>query len=109
MTGNRDMECPRLSRPLEAPSSAKFVPARLTALVGAWKLPCAVRGPRTQQRGETLMEYRSLGGTGLRVSALGFGCGNIGGLLIRGSVAERERAVARAIELGINYFDTAAS
>src|SRR6058998_3151527 len=55
------------------------------------------------------MEYRSLGGTGLRVSALGFGCGNIGGLLIRGSVAERERAVARAIELGINYFDTAAS
>ncbi|OLB09990.1 MAG: hypothetical protein AUG14_03565 [Candidatus Rokubacteria bacterium 13_1_20CM_2_68_19] len=55
------------------------------------------------------MEHRSLGGTGLRVSALGFGCGNIGGLLIRGSVAERERAVARAIELGINYFDTAAS
>ena len=55
------------------------------------------------------MEYRSLGGTGLRVSALGFGCGNIGGLLIRGSVAERERAVARAMELGINYFDTAAS
>ena len=55
------------------------------------------------------MEYRSLGGTGLRVSALGFGCGNIGGLLIRGSVAERERAVGRAIDLGINYFDTAAS
>src|SRR5437870_13781197 len=55
------------------------------------------------------MEHRSLGGTGLRVSALGFGCGNIGGLLIRGSVAERERAVARAVELGINYFDTAPS
>src|SRR3989442_11746269 len=55
------------------------------------------------------MDYRSLGGTGLRVSALGFGCGNIGGLLIRGTPAERERAVARAMELGINYFDTAAS
>ena len=54
------------------------------------------------------MEYRSLGSTGLRVSALGFGCGNIGGLLIRGTSAERERAVARALELGINYFDTAA-
>src|SRR5262249_46875483 len=55
------------------------------------------------------MEYRTLGRTGLRVSALGFGCGNIGGLMIRGTPAERERAVARAIDLGINYFDTAAS
>jgi aryl-alcohol dehydrogenase-like predicted oxidoreductase len=54
------------------------------------------------------MEYRTLGRTGLRVSALGFGCGNVGGLLIRGTPAERERAVARALELGINYFDTAA-
>jgi aryl-alcohol dehydrogenase-like predicted oxidoreductase len=53
------------------------------------------------------MEYRELGRTGLRVSALGFGCGNVGGLMIRGAAAERERAVARAIELGINYFDTA--
>src|SRR3989442_10247626 len=55
------------------------------------------------------MDYRSLGETGLRVSALGFGCGNIGGLLIRGPPAERERAGGRAMELGINYFDTAAS
>lgn len=55
------------------------------------------------------MEYRELGGTGLRVSVLGFGCGNIGGLMIRGTPAERERAVARALELGINYFDTAPS
>ena len=53
------------------------------------------------------MEYRTLGRTGLRVSALGFGCGNVGGLMVRGAPAERERAVARAIELGINYFDTA--
>jgi len=53
------------------------------------------------------MEYRVLGRTGLRVSALGFGCGNIGGLMIRGAPAERERAVARALELGVNYFDTA--
>jgi aryl-alcohol dehydrogenase-like predicted oxidoreductase len=55
------------------------------------------------------MDYRMLGRTGLRVSALGFGCGNVGGLMIRGTPAERERAVARAIELGINYFDTAPS
>jgi aryl-alcohol dehydrogenase-like predicted oxidoreductase len=53
------------------------------------------------------MDYRVLGRTGLRVSVLGFGCGNVGGLLIRGTPAEREQAVARALELGINYFDTA--
>ncbi len=53
------------------------------------------------------MEYRTLGRTGLRVSALGFGCGSVGGLIVRGAPAERERAVARALELGINYFDTA--
>ena len=53
------------------------------------------------------MDYRTLGRTGLRVGVLGFGCGNVGGLLIRGTPAERERAVARAVDLGINYFDTA--
>jgi aryl-alcohol dehydrogenase-like predicted oxidoreductase len=53
------------------------------------------------------MEYRPLGKTGLRVSTLGFGCGNVGGLMVRGTPADRERAVARGIELGINYFDTA--
>jgi L-galactose dehydrogenase/L-glyceraldehyde 3-phosphate reductase len=53
------------------------------------------------------MELRKLGKTGLEVSTLGFGCGNVGGLMIRGTPAEQERAVARALELGINYFDTA--
>ena len=53
------------------------------------------------------MEYRVLGRTNLRVSVLGFGCGNVGGLMIRGSRPERERAVARALELGVNLFDTA--
>lgn len=55
------------------------------------------------------MEYRTLGRTGLKVSVLGFGCGDVGGLIVRGTAAERERAVARAVELGINYFDTAAA
>jgi aryl-alcohol dehydrogenase-like predicted oxidoreductase len=53
------------------------------------------------------VEYRVLGRTALRVSRVGFGCGNIGGLMVRGTAAEQERAVARALELGINYFDTA--
>jgi len=43
----------------------------------------------------------------LRVSTLAFGCGDVGGLMVRGTPAERERGVARAIELGINYLDTA--
>jgi aryl-alcohol dehydrogenase-like predicted oxidoreductase len=55
------------------------------------------------------MEYRELGRTGLRVSMLGFGCGNVGGLIIRGTSQDRVRAVARAMEAGINYFDTAPS
>jgi aryl-alcohol dehydrogenase-like predicted oxidoreductase len=55
------------------------------------------------------VESRSLGKTGLTVSALGFGCGNVGGLIIRGTPAERERGVARAMELGVNYFDAAPS
>ncbi len=55
------------------------------------------------------MERRPLGRTALTVSALGFGCGDVGGLMVRGAPAERERAVARAIELGVNYFDTAPS
>lgn len=55
------------------------------------------------------MEYRGLGKTGLRVSALGFGCGNVGGLMIRGEPGDRVRAAAQAIEAGINYFDTAPS
>ncbi len=54
------------------------------------------------------MDYRPLGRTGLEVSALGFGCGAVGGLLVRGDRSEMQRTVARAMELGVNYFDTAA-
>ncbi len=54
------------------------------------------------------MELRTLGRTGMKVSVLGFGCGAVGGLMVRGNHADQERAVARAVELGITYFDTAA-
>lgn len=53
------------------------------------------------------MELRKFGRTGLEISVLGFGCGAVGGLMVRGSSSEQERAVARALELGINFFDTA--
>ncbi len=53
------------------------------------------------------MNYRQLGTTGLKVSEIGFGCGNVGGLMIRGSYDEQVEAMKHALELGINYFDTA--
>ena len=49
------------------------------------------------------MQYRVLGRTGLRVSAIGFG----GIPIQRCSAAEAERIVRRAAELGVNFFDTA--
>jgi aryl-alcohol dehydrogenase-like predicted oxidoreductase len=55
------------------------------------------------------MKYRMLGKTGLRISEIGFGCGNIGGLMVRAPLVERLAAVKLALELGINYFDTAAA
>jgi aryl-alcohol dehydrogenase-like predicted oxidoreductase len=56
---------------------------------------------------ETPMELRNFGRTGLRISILGFGCGAVGGLMVRGEAADQERAIARALEAGVNYFDTA--
>ena len=54
------------------------------------------------------MEMRRLGRTGLVVSVLGYGAGAVGGLFTKGHSRDQDRAVARAIEAGINYFDTAA-
>jgi aryl-alcohol dehydrogenase-like predicted oxidoreductase len=53
------------------------------------------------------MDRRKLGRTGLSVSLLTFGCGAVGGLMTRGAPADQERAVARALDAGINHFDTA--
>ena len=43
------------------------------------------------------MEYRSLGRTGMEVSVVGFGCGNVGGLMIRGEHGNQVKAAARAM------------
>ncbi|MGD9925217.1 MAG: aldo/keto reductase [Hyphomicrobiaceae bacterium] len=53
------------------------------------------------------MQKRKLGRTGLDVSLLTFGCGAVGGLMTKGDPADQRRAVERALELGINFFDTA--
>jgi len=54
------------------------------------------------------MQYRTLGRTGLRVSEVGFGAMTIGGEVF-GATDDQEslRALHRAIDLGINFIDTA--
>ena len=54
------------------------------------------------------MQYRTLGRTGLRVSEIGFGAMTIGGEIF-GATDDQEslRALHRAIDLGINFIDTA--
>jgi L-galactose dehydrogenase/L-glyceraldehyde 3-phosphate reductase len=53
------------------------------------------------------MQMRTFGRTGLELSVLGFGCGAVGGFMVRGDPADQERVIARAIAAGVNYFDTA--
>lgn len=54
------------------------------------------------------MEYRQLGNTPLQVSRVGFGCWAMGGHGY-GLVDDNQsiRAVQRAVDLGVNFFDTA--
>jgi aryl-alcohol dehydrogenase-like predicted oxidoreductase len=53
------------------------------------------------------MELRPFGSTGLDVSAIGFGCWEVGGGYGAADEAEFGRAVDRALDLGVNCFDTA--
>jgi aryl-alcohol dehydrogenase-like predicted oxidoreductase len=52
------------------------------------------------------MEYRRLGNTGLKVSAVGVGCMTFGW---RADAAETDAIVAAALDIGITLFDTAVS
>ena len=52
------------------------------------------------------MKYRTLGRTGLQVSEVGFGGAGIGHVWGPTTDAECIRAVGRALDLGINFFDT---
>jgi len=50
-----------------------------------------------------MMKYRKLGRTGLKVSAIGLGCAQLGS----SDTDYAASIVRRALELGVNYFDTA--
>jgi aryl-alcohol dehydrogenase-like predicted oxidoreductase len=52
------------------------------------------------------MQYRRLGNSGLRVSAIGLGCNPFGHEV---DAAGAARIVGRALDLGVTYFDTADS
>ena len=53
------------------------------------------------------MIYRKLGKTGIRISEIGFGAWGIGGGWGIKDDEEAVRAMHRAFELGVNFFDTA--
>ena len=55
------------------------------------------------------METRTLGRTGLKISRLVFGCGAVGGVIFKSRLEESVEAVRRALDHGVNWFDTAAS
>src|SRR5215831_5332159 len=53
------------------------------------------------------MEYRPFGQTDLQVSVMGFGCWEMGGTYGKIDTGQLQQAVRRAIDVGINCFDTA--
>src|SRR5258706_12204691 len=92
----------------------KMPPARCRC-IPAWDLrptrggPCSsgrIRrslGPRPIDRSVS-MQYRQLGKAGVKVSAVGVGCNQFGSTVDREGTAA---IVHRALDLGINFFDTA--
>ena len=54
------------------------------------------------------MRYRPLGSTGIMVSEIAFGAGPVSAVMIDPSLGRACKAVAHAIQRGINWFDTAA-
>jgi aryl-alcohol dehydrogenase-like predicted oxidoreductase len=52
------------------------------------------------------MQRRRLGRCGLEVSRIGFGCGGSAGLMIRGRFEDQVAVVRKALDSGIDLFDT---
>jgi aryl-alcohol dehydrogenase-like predicted oxidoreductase len=55
------------------------------------------------------MQYRAFGRTGIQISAVSFGAGPVSALMVGDDVARQHEVIAHAIDLGINWFDTAAT
>src|SRR5258706_8532968 len=79
---------------------------KITGPGAARRPPSLTRKPRRKGQQQP-MEFRQFGRTGLSVSAIGFGCWEIAGGYGQIDAALFDRAVQRAIDGGINCFDTA--
>src|SRR5262245_50515542 len=55
------------------------------------------------------MHYRSLGNTGIEISSISFGAGPVSTLMVGADGDQQCTVVQKAIEHGINWFDTAAT
>src|ERR1051325_999017 len=55
------------------------------------------------------MQYRPLGRTGIEISVLSFGAGPISTLMVGEDRARQRQVIARALDAGMNWFDTAAT
>jgi aryl-alcohol dehydrogenase-like predicted oxidoreductase len=84
----------------------KDTPSRRNFLAAGLALPAAASASRTAQSqsqppagrsaGAAAVQHRTLGKTGLRVSTVGYGC----------MITSDPSVIARAVDMGINYFDT---
>lgn len=89
----------------------KLVPSRRTFLVSGLALPAVAPAsltsgsaprqsqtrPPAQPSSGAALQYRTLGKTGLRVTTVGYGT----------MITSDPSVIARAVDMGINYFDTA--
>jgi aryl-alcohol dehydrogenase-like predicted oxidoreductase len=55
------------------------------------------------------MQYRPLGNTGIDVSTIAFGAGPVPELMTESDASSQAEVVRRAVDAGINWFDTAAT
>lgn len=55
------------------------------------------------------MQYRTLGKTGIQVSALSFGAGPISTLMVNHQFDRQREVISHAVDAGINWIDTAAT
>jgi aryl-alcohol dehydrogenase-like predicted oxidoreductase len=53
------------------------------------------------------MQYRTVGKSGVKVSEIGFGCGNNAVLMVKAPYEDQLKAVRHALDQGITFFDTA--
>ncbi len=78
-------------------ASGLALPAVASAMPVARPSASPVAGPSVSLAASPQVKYRVLGKTGLKVSALGFGC----------MITSDPSVIVRAADMGVNFFDTA--